>query len=154
MDDIHFLDALATDYGRVFLRLHRLVDRRMAREGASLARTKLLMCLDREGPMRGTDIAELFGLAQRSVTDALDGLERANLVQRTPDPVDRRVKQVSITAEGKAAFAATEPLRLSMIENVFGVLSPEDREQLLRIVNLLLAQVEAVAQNADAGSRE
>jgi DNA-binding MarR family transcriptional regulator len=137
------LDALASDFGRLFLRLHRLLDRRMARSGASLARTKVLMLLDREGPLRATDIAELFGLAPRTVTESLDALERAGLLRREPDPADRRVKRISITGEGRQAVAATEPLRLKLVDSIFGALAEGERAQLAHIVASLSAAVEA-----------
>ena len=63
-------------------------------------------------PLRATDIAELFGLAPRTVTESLDALERAGLLRREADPADRRVKRISITEEGRRAITATEPLRL------------------------------------------
>lgn len=128
------LEPLASCFGRLFLRMHRLLDRRMAEQGASLARTKFLIYLDKEGPSRGTDIADLLGLAPRTVTEALDGLERDGLVRRDPDPSDRRAKRVSLTEEGRNAIAATEPLRISLIDRIFGTLDAEERAQLDRIL--------------------
>jgi DNA-binding MarR family transcriptional regulator len=135
------LDSLASGFGKLFLRMHRLLDRRMAQGGASLARTKLLMCVAKEGPMRAVDIAELFSLAPRTVTEALDGLERDGLIRRDPDAHDRRVKRVSITPEGQQAIAATEPLRVQLVERIFGGLDEEERAQLHRIVVKLSAAV-------------
>lgn len=136
------LDALVSEYGRLFFRMHRLLDRRMAETGASLAQTKLLMCVDREGPIRATDIAELFGLAPRTVTEALDRLEKAGQVRREGDPADRRVKRISITEEGQRAIRATEPLRLQLVDRIFGALSPEQRNQLAGIVATLSVKVD------------
>ncbi len=135
------LDPLATAFGKLFLRMHRLLDQRMAQNGASLARTKMLMHIDREGPVRAVDIAEMFGFAPRTVTDALDALERDGLVRRDPDAHDRRVKRVSITSAGRQAIAATEPLRLQLVERIFGILGQEERAQLDRIVDKLSAAV-------------
>jgi DNA-binding MarR family transcriptional regulator len=64
------------------------------------------------------------------VTEAIDGLERDGLVQRTPDARDRRVKQVSITEEGRRVIGETEPLRQELIESIFGVLSDDERKSL------------------------
>ncbi len=145
-------DTIAADFGRLFLRLHRLMDRRMAASGASLARTKVLMLVDREGPVRATDIAELFGLAPRTVTESLDALERAGLLRREPDPADRRVKRISITEEGRRAIAATEPLRLKLVDAIFGTLSDAERAQLDRIVAKLGAAVDAAEGEEGSGS--
>lgn len=139
---MHDLDCLAAGFGKLFMRLHRLLDRRMASCGASLARTKLLMYLDREGPARATDIAELFNLAPRTVTEALDGLERDGLVRRAPDVRDRRVKRVSITDAGRDAIAATEPLRLELVERIFGTLDADECARLRAIIAKLEVQVD------------
>ena len=139
---MNHLEALFADLARVFLRSHRLLDRRMTAEGASLARTKLLLYLEtQEDRARAADIAEFFGLAPRTVTEALDGLELCGMVRREPDPQDRRVKRLSITAAGRAATAATEPLRVALVEQIFGVLNEAERGQLAVILTKLAAAI-------------
>ena len=142
------LESLLADLARVFLRSHRLLDRRMTAEGASLARTKVLMYLEQqEGEARAADIAEFFGLAPRTVTESIDALERDGMVRREPDPQDRRVKRLSITEAGLAATAATEPLRLALVEQIFGVLDQEERDRLAAI----LAKLSAAIGEQEAG---
>ena len=139
---MNHLEALFADLAKVFLRSHRLLDRRMTAEGASLARTKLLLYLeDQLGEARAADIAEFFGLAPRTVTEALDGLERDGMVRREPDPRDRRVKRLSITEAGVAAAAATEPVRVALVEQIFGVLSEDERGQLKQLLTKLTAAI-------------
>lgn len=137
------LDALASKFGKLFFRMHRLLDRRMAECGASLARTKFLLYLQKEGPSRATDIADLLGLAPRTVTEGLDGLERDGLVRRDPDPSDRRAKIVSLTETGTRAIKATEPLRLELTERIFGVLSDEERKSLDDLLDRLSLSVDS-----------
>ncbi len=145
---MNHLEALFADLARVFLRSHRLLDRRMTAEGASLARTKLLLYLEgQEGEARAADIAEFFGLAPRTVTEALDGLERDGMVRREPDPQDRRVKRLSITEAGTAATAATEPLRIALVEQIFGALNVEEQRQL----EVILAKLVVAIGEQEAG---
>lgn len=136
-------DDLASEFGRLVLRMRRLFDSRLANSGVSLARTKVLMFVEKEGPVRATDIAVCFGQAPRTVTEALDALERDSLIRREPDAQDRRVKRVSVTDEGRRALAETEPLRLKLIDQIFGVLDDEERAQLEKIVVKLTKAVEA-----------
>jgi len=124
-------DELLSLWGRVFLLTHRQMDRAMTAQGASLARTKLLLYIKRcDGEARAADIAELFGQAPRTVTDALDALERDGLILRATDAGDRRVKRLAITAEGEKAIAATEPLRRDLVRNLCRFLSDEDRQNM------------------------
>lgn len=136
------IEALASCYGKLFLRMHRLFDRRMTESGASFARAKFLIYLQKEGPSRAADIADLLGLAPRTVTEALDGMERDGLVRRDPDPADRRAKRVSLTDEGLKAIATTEPLRARLVDRIFGVLTTEERGQLDRIMARLAEAVD------------
>ena len=136
-------EPLASSLFRLFLRMHRLMNRRMADQGASLARTKLLLFLAKRGPARAADIAEFFDNAPRTVTEAIDGLERDGLVVRTPDTRDRRVKQVSITDSGRRVIGETEPMRQALIDDVFGVLSVGEQAQLEDMLARMLAAVDA-----------
>ncbi|MFF5977214.1 MarR family winged helix-turn-helix transcriptional regulator [Streptomyces olindensis] len=68
-----------------------------------------LLALERE-PLTTGEIARLTGLTSGSATRLVDRLERAGLVERSPDPDDRRRTRVSLTAhrapEADAAWDA------------------------------------------------
>jgi len=132
------------DYERVsevmrdyHIRAHRLVDRMMTASGASFARTRMLLQISREGVARSIDLAGAFGYAPRTVTEAIDGLERDGLVRRDPDPNDRRAKIISLTEAGRAAAAGAEESRRQYIASVYGVFSPEECERLVALVGKL-----------------
>lgn len=114
----------------LYQRMRRHMDQLLAGQSASLARVKLLMYIAGEcGAARAADIADLFGQAPRTVTEALDALERDGLIQRTPDPDDRRVKRLAITEAGATAVAAAEPIRRKFVEDLFRVLDVDERAQ-------------------------
>ncbi len=52
------------------------------------------------------EIAARLGLDRTALTYLVDGLERADLVRRTPDPVDRRARHVDVTDAGATVLAA------------------------------------------------
>lgn len=131
------IDPLVVAFAELHMHLMRTLDRRMAEHGASLARTKLLLCLQKQGPLRATAIAEFFSQSPRTVTEAIDGLERDGLVERKPDPSDRRAKLVQITSQGIDAVTRTEPLRRQIIAQTFGTLLPDERESLGAILEKL-----------------
>lgn len=122
-------EDLCSDLARAFTLLRKCFDRAMTEQGASLAQTKILMSIKAySGAARAADIAEALNIAPRTVTEALDGLERDGLVQRILDAQDRRVKRLAVTQAGEAAIAVTEPLRRKISKDVMGVLSPSDRQ--------------------------
>jgi len=141
-------DDLIRYLAKAYLMMHRRVDRAMTRQGASLARTKLLLVIEEgAGTLRAADIADLFDVAPRTVTEGLDALERDQLIVRTTDPADRRVKRLAITPLGRSAIAATEPLRKALIEEMCAPLSESDRVQLCDILQRWAA---SLAESCDS----
>ena len=61
-------------------------------------------------------IAERVGIDRTVLTYLLDELEALKLVRRTPDPVDRRARQVTLTAKGTRSLAKLAE-RTAAIEN-------------------------------------
>lgn len=109
----------------------------MSEQGISFSRHKLLGFIKTRGPVRSTDISAHFGFAPRTVTEAIDVLERDGMVRRDPDPADRRAKWVSITESGEAVIASTEPMRRSFVRKLFGALDVDERNSLLTMLNKL-----------------
>lgn len=73
-------------------------------------------------------IAESLGLDRTVMTYLVDDLEKVGLVERRPDPGDRRARQVLLTEKGCKAFAAAAE-RVSAVEReVLGALSDTDAE--------------------------
>ena len=66
----------------------------------SLTAASTLSTLDRTGPRRLTDLAVIEGVTQPSMSVLVTGLEQAGLAERRPDPADKRVVLVALTAAG------------------------------------------------------
>lgn len=90
--------------------------------------------LDEAVPMRA--MADLLGCDASYVTVVVDRLEARGLVNRTPDPDDRRVKRLVLTTTGRK-------LRNEMIATVHRTtpaltgLDPAQRRDLLRLLRAL-----------------
>jgi DNA-binding MarR family transcriptional regulator len=127
--------------GQIYLelhhQLHRIVDQAMSSAGLSLARAKVLIRLDSHGPMNQATLAGLLGFAPRSVTETVDGLERDGLVTRTEDPHDRRARIVALTVSGQEALTAAMTVRNKSMDEIFGVLSPVERAQLVSLLTTI-----------------
>ena len=128
-----------------YLRSQQAAERLCAPYGISLARAKLLIYIGRQGTTRSIDMVQSSGLAPRTVTEAIDALEAEGLVDRTPDPVDRRVKRIMLTPAGTAALEALGPARQQLCERLFEALDADERAQLttlLERLNTRLAELE------------
>jgi DNA-binding MarR family transcriptional regulator len=87
--------------------------------------------------MRLSELSERLHIAPRSATEVVDGLESRGLVQRRPDPGDRRATLVEVTSAGAGMLEAIRAARGTEAERVFSQLSPADRADLARILRKL-----------------
>ena len=131
------VEQLGERYLAVHHRMFRAVNDEMSGCGLSIARTKVLRRLHEQGPARQNSLATDFGLSPHSITDIVDGLERAGLAERRPDPTDRRAKLVAITEAGEACLGVATATRERALTQIFGSLSEEDRATLLRLLDSL-----------------
>ncbi len=129
-------EQLGEQYLTVYHRMRRAVEEGMSGSGLTLARTKVLAQL-RRGAARPGVLAGECGVAPRTITDAIDGLERDGLVVRQADPADRRATLVAVTSEGQAALAGASARREELLRLVFGALGADDRATMTRLLSTL-----------------
>jgi DNA-binding MarR family transcriptional regulator len=99
------------------------------------ARALKVVC-ERDG-VRLTDLAETLRIAPRSATEVADGLQERGLVERTPDPGDRRAVLLRPTDEGRRIRAEIDAARAADSAELYRRLPAEDRATLARILRIL-----------------
>ena len=90
-----------------------------------------------DGGVRSSELAQLLRIAPRSATEVVDALEAKDLVQRSPDPTDRRATLVSLTPRGVELTEEVRRARGLESERLFDQLSKTDRAHLSRILRQL-----------------
>lgn len=65
--------------------------------------------------IRMTDLAREIVLSKTGLTSLVDRLQQRGLVQRVPDPTDRRVMRITLTDDGERAFRAAARVHLEGI---------------------------------------
>src|SRR5690606_28333000 len=79
---------------------HRLVSERFAAAGARGYHSRRLAYLSAYGPSSQADRGRHTGIDRSDVVAALNELAANNLIERTPDPSDRRRNIITLTPEG------------------------------------------------------
>lgn len=96
------------------------------------------------GGTRPTHIAERLGITPQAVAQLVGDLEDMGLVERVPDPSDRRARLVRFTAKGQrdllAGFRALSTIEAD-IENAMG---KRDLRRLVHLVRRLEQVVEEI----------
>ncbi len=107
------------------------LDGLLAEQGLSAARLWALRRLDQSGePLSPGQLASCMAFARSNATQLIDQLESAGLVQRIPDPQDRRCTHLAVTEQGRQTGAAGVAALQPLIEQIERSLEPEEREQL------------------------
>jgi len=118
-------------------RLSRRLQGERSPTGLSLTKTSLLGHLARRGDLSPGELAAADRLQPQSVTRALAELERDGLVQRYPDPADKRTHRIRLTVTGRATLGADMRRRDEWLAGAMASLTPGQRATLLEAADLL-----------------
>ena len=104
-------------------RWRSLLDERLRPTGQSSARMQTLAAILNLPPLSPqVDIARRLKIEGPTLTRMLDALEQDGLVERLPDPGDRRTKLVRVTPAGEKVleriFAIADELRTRLLEGL------------------------------------
>lgn len=80
------------------------------------------------------EIAERINVTRATITGLLDGLERDDLVARTPDVEDRRKIVVNLTQRGIDLLDKVFPIHFRRMHEVMNVLSDHEKKQLSELL--------------------
>ena len=120
------------------------------RQGMTLTTGSVLGRLQREGPLRLTALAAAEGVAQPSMTQLVQKLERHGLAVRLPDPRDGRVCLVELTEAGRSALAERRRERQDWLTERLGELHIRDRDELDAALRAALPIVRQVTERPTA----
>lgn len=103
----------------------------------SPSQLRALRVLMRHGVMRLTELSGHLHIAARSTTEVVDALQARGLVERRPDPGDRRAALIEVTDHGASVLDAIRVAQATEAERAFDRLSQTDRAHLARILRKL-----------------
>jgi DNA-binding MarR family transcriptional regulator len=132
-------DSDAALIARGVLRLARRLRVEAPAGGLSSGALGLLATLHREGPMPGVALAEAEGLQPQSLTRLLASLVASGMIERTPDPADRRNLIIAITRDGRRALRTAMQARRRWLHDALADrLSGDERDTLIAAAELML----------------
>jgi DNA-binding MarR family transcriptional regulator len=145
-DDRALIDAFER-LGPAYMRWVRGQARPEA-SGITVARLRIIGLLRTLGPKPMGLLAREAGIAARTLTALVDGLEREGLARRIPHPSDRRATLIEITPAGEQALRACLRPHRAAIASLFREFSQADRAALARLMPLLVAAIETVTRKS------
>lgn len=108
----------------------------------SMPRARLLLAVAagaaEEASTRMSDIALDVGVTARTITTMVDALEREGLVERLPDPLDRRAISLALTDAGEALVPRVQAAMDEISAAVVSPLADADQTTLHRLLTRLI----------------
>jgi DNA-binding MarR family transcriptional regulator len=111
----------------------------------SLTQIKALHYLEAESDLPLKTLAELIPVSLPAASRVVDDLVRRDLAQRWEDDVDRRMKRVAITEDGRRVTRRLNAARLAGLEQFAATLSPSEQAALAPALTALLEREEIAA---------
>lgn len=104
-------------------------------EGHKPSELTLMICIAKRdhSPDKGLKISEIsrfLGFSPPTITQLINSLEAKNMVERHPDPSDRRVVRVKLTDQGKELTRKAESYRDAALNRLVEHLGEDECNQL------------------------
>lgn len=100
--------------------------------GITAAQFQVLGVIRAEPGLSGAALARDSMLTPQSTNEIVVALERAGLLERFPDPSDRRTRRIRLTARGERAIAAGSERVHALEDRMVAQLTDDEQRQLRR----------------------
>jgi DNA-binding MarR family transcriptional regulator len=87
-----------------------------------------------EGPLRLSELAGRMGITAPTASRAVDGLVDLGLLERLPDPADRRAVRIDVTESGRVDVEGRKARVAAALEPAVAALSAQDRARLASLL--------------------
>jgi len=140
-------------FGRLFRLVHRADDvlvEGLAPYGLQPGWFDLLAALRRAGPpyeLNPTNLMQATLLSSSGMTKRLDRMSEAGLIERRPDPHDRRGTLVRLTRRGKTVIDKAVEAHIANEKQLLGSLTASERRTLDDLLKRLLVRLERTDPN-------
>jgi len=111
---------------------------------------RVLFLLLREGTLRMSDLASMLDVSVSGATGLVDRLVELGLVDRSPDPEDRRSVLCFATEGGRDLGYRLLAERRSRWEERLAPLSPGDMKKVMKALKLVLDAIHQAAPESEA----
>ncbi|MGA9533957.1 MAG: MarR family transcriptional regulator [Anaerolineales bacterium] len=120
------------------------------KSGLSMSHLGALFHIHGAGSCGVTEIGDHLGVTGGAASQLIDRLVGQGLVLRDVDPQDRRVKRIELTELGEHAMRDGVRARQRWVEDVAETLTKDEKEEITRALEILIARVESLAEEPAA----
>ena len=126
------------------LALRRAIDTAVAPMGLTAAQFDVVQELLHHDGMKHRELQRKLSIASPTLTNILDRMEAAELIERHPDPLDARVRRVYLAKATRGLCKTDQFLNAGreLIEQMFNGVNDSDRELFLAVADRITANLQ------------
>lgn len=113
----------------------------------SILQAYALTFLSFKGPIKVSDLCEHMMVSPAAATQMVDRLEKLEMVTRTADPKDRRVRRIVVLEKGEQFVQAQFVNSQNWLTKIPANLSPEQEQQITSLLSLLIQGIQNSGEN-------
>jgi DNA-binding MarR family transcriptional regulator len=118
-----------------------------AREsGLSMSQLGALFHIHSSGSSGVTDLGDDLGVTSSAASQMLERLVQQELILRSEDPSDRRVKQIILTDKGLQVLQESIRARQGWLSDLAETLSDSEKEAIIAALNILIDKANHLGQ--------
>ena len=137
------IGLLVNDVSRL---LRRRIDHQAQAVGLTSSQWRVLAAVFRaeklnEEPLHQATLAEMMDMEPITLSRQVDRMEAAGLIERRPDPVDRRIKRLHLTEAARPLVDKFKAVATSCYDNVLTGISEEEVELVVDVLTRIRANL-------------
>jgi DNA-binding MarR family transcriptional regulator len=112
--------------------------------GLSMPQIGALLHLTKGGTVGISNLSDDLGVSSAATSQMLDRLVQQDLILRSEDPDDRRVKKIVLTEKGRKTVTESLHMRQAWLEELSVALSPAEKGQIIAAIKILIAKTNQI----------
>ena len=116
----------------------------------TMSQAYALLTLQEVGVMTMNDFAVAMRLHGTTMSRMADTLVEKGLVERKPDPGDRRIVRVALSAQGQATTERMQQNKRQLLAEAFASFSESEQTAIVQMLDRLTATIEKLANDCCA----
>lgn len=149
------LDLALREWVKVFIHRSMQEFHRSQRDyGLSTGQLRTLTHLHFQGVHQVSDIGDDLGVTTAAASQLVDRLVNMDLLERTEDPDDRRVKRITITKAGRALVRQGIEDRLKWMKDLANNLTSDQQEETLSALRTLTEAAKSLEEESQEKEKE
>jgi DNA-binding MarR family transcriptional regulator len=121
--------------------IRRTYDARLAHLNVNLSEASLVAYVDERGPLSQRQLADAMNIGRAAAGVVVSTLESRRLIERRPDPGDRRAMLVATTAAGQALAQKIAAVDVALRAELRSGLTRDERAKLAELLTRLQANL-------------